>query len=197
MDDKYGQYNTKMIDVTKTNEDINSNRTSFNLPVPHVAVQVSNFDHAPHTQSTGQHFSSQLLLSMLLPTQSTPPQLFGIEISRVRSWDPPPHEAEHDENLLHDPHLQLTGQHFKLHFCFSWLSPLQGAPPHFADSAIFRFRVCIPPPQEALQRPNASQSPHLQSTGQHLVLHFEILVVDPLQGFPPQLSVSSFFLCAT
>lgn len=51
--------------------------------------------------------------------------------------------------------------------------------------ATARDRVCCPPPHVAVHDPYAAQAPHLQLTGQQLVLHLSVWLDGPVQAAPP------------
>ena len=109
--------------------------------------------HAVHLQSTS---------STALPGHFPPhPCCRRIERSRVFFPD------MHFDQLLHFFHIQSYGQHCLLHACVMDEYPLQ-LPPQVAGADIFRFLVCVPPPQDLLQSEEADQAFQTQFFGQHL-----------------------------
>ena len=136
-------------------------------PVSHVAEQDPQLPHDP-TQSTGHtcvlHACDSLVPSLTL--QAVPPFISAVDTEYARDSVPPPHVAEHDPQLPHDP-AQSTGQ------VADSLVPslaLQAWPPLVAAVVTEYVRDFVP--DEAGQDPQLPQDP-TQSTGHTFVLQFD------------------------
>lgn len=84
-------------------------------PDPHVVEHKPQLPHVPHWQLMGQQPVEHLRVSVVDPEHAFPPQLFIILYPRVLVEIPPPQDCEHEPQLPHAPHWQLTGQHWLLH----------------------------------------------------------------------------------
>jgi len=81
------------------------NRTRSVAPPPHDRVQVVNLLHEDKPPSIGHFFTSQVLVSVLSPTQSLPtPSGSGSVQVLSRVWIPGPHSEEQSLHSLYSDH---------------------------------------------------------------------------------------------
>jgi len=115
--------------------------------------------------------------------------------NRLRVFCPLPHDVEHWSQALQGPHKQYdSSPHLcVLQGCVWAVSlTLHGFPACFDIVAIWRYRLCSPPPHSTEQSLHLLQSPNAQSIGvvQGFTLQGLIFRSAPPQGFPPTASTS-------
>mmetsp|Transcript_59249 Transcript_59249/g.184022 ORF Transcript_59249/g.184022 Transcript_59249/m.184022 type:complete len:342 (-) Transcript_59249:309-1334(-) len=118
--------------------------------------------------------------------QSRPPFTATFTFWRERVLVPPPHVAEHCVQLFQPPHWQSTGHGSVLHEVTACAGPSQAAPPFACFTTCARSREVVPLPHVREQAVQPLHSPHLQSTGQPLVLQVLFSVPEPSHRAPPK-----------
>jgi len=130
----------------------------------------------------GQCWVSQVCSSSRTSWHGLPPFCAGF-MGLVRSWNPPPQEAEQRPQSSQGPMAQSTGQSSRLQACFSPLCPLQGLPPYLEGLMVLK-RTLKPPPQDLVHFPQPLQWLNVQSMGQGCVLQLWLSVLRPSQSLP-------------
>lgn len=144
-------------------------RDRFLVPVPHETVQVDQTDQAVTTQSIGQESSLQLCFSLRKP-QVYPPCCACETTLRLRFWEPPPHDLEHDPHDVKPESWQWIGQAPSVQLAVV-ASDGHNKPPFWRCCNTWRLRVFEPSPHETEQALQVVHLPTSQSTGQLISLH--------------------------
>jgi hypothetical protein len=142
-------------------------------PPPHVVEHALHADHAPITQLTGQQPVLQDCICDVCDSLHEPPHVAGLMV-RERVLLPPPHIAEHVDQLDHAPTTQLAGQHAGVHGCDSIRFDCSGqTPPFLAGDVMVRVRVAVPVPQ-VTEQDHVVHCDTTQFTGHAFVLHARV-----------------------